>query len=162
MAGGGGPTKFGRGRSLDGEINLVPFIDLLSMCICFLLMTAIWVEVGAIPLHQLLGTAAPEVERPLELQVRLQTPERLSVSLEQQGRVIQTQALEGRDFEELKSRVSAWVGQLQAAILARNPEAQVSARLVPTAAVDYGSMVAVLDILRGYGISALAVVPVRE
>ncbi len=53
MAGGGGPTTSsnGRRRSLDGEINLVPFIDLLSMCICFLLMTAIWIELGSIELH---------------------------------------------------------------------------------------------------------------
>jgi len=29
-------------RSLDAELNLVPFIDLLSSCIAFLLMTAVW------------------------------------------------------------------------------------------------------------------------
>ncbi|HEV8322385.1 MAG TPA: biopolymer transporter ExbD [Myxococcota bacterium] len=34
-------TKGGK-RSLDAELNLVPFIDLLSSCIAFLLMTAVW------------------------------------------------------------------------------------------------------------------------
>ena len=37
--------KGGR-KSLDAAINLVPFIDLLSCCISFLLITAVWVNLG--------------------------------------------------------------------------------------------------------------------
>ncbi len=48
----------GRRKSLDAEINLVPFIDLLSMCICFLLMTAVWMQVGAVQVKQSHGTDA--------------------------------------------------------------------------------------------------------
>ena len=36
----------GRRRSVDAELNLIPFIDLLSTCILFLLMTAVWVQVS--------------------------------------------------------------------------------------------------------------------
>jgi biopolymer transport protein ExbD len=36
-------------KSLDAELNLVPFIDLLVCCICFLLLTAVWVQLSAIP-----------------------------------------------------------------------------------------------------------------
>lgn len=36
----------GRRRSVDAELNLIPFIDLLSVCILFLLMTAVWVQVS--------------------------------------------------------------------------------------------------------------------
>ncbi len=165
MAGGGAGPSFGHGRrrTLDGEMNLVPFIDLLSMCICFLLMTAIWIEVGSIPLHQLLGTeAVVDPKERLEFQVKMQSPTKAELSLEQQGRVIHQLALDGQDFEQLKSRLSASVGQVQGSLLTQNPEAEISARLIPTGAVDYGSMIAILDILKGYGISALAVVPVRE
>jgi biopolymer transport protein TolR len=50
MAGGGiAPTgKSGR-KSLDAAINLVPFIDLLSCCLSFLLITAVWSQLAAIP-----------------------------------------------------------------------------------------------------------------
>ncbi len=34
----------GNGKSVNVELNLVPFIDLLSTLICFLLITAIWHE----------------------------------------------------------------------------------------------------------------------
>lgn len=43
MAGGGGDK-----RSANAEINLVPYIDLLSTLICFLLITAVWQQVSVI------------------------------------------------------------------------------------------------------------------
>jgi len=43
-----GPVARGGKRVLDAELNLVPFIDLLVCCICFLLLTAVWVELAAV------------------------------------------------------------------------------------------------------------------
>lgn len=45
MAGITGPGKGG----LNTELNLVPFIDLLSALVLFLLITAAWLQVGVIP-----------------------------------------------------------------------------------------------------------------
>ena len=39
-------TGKGGKKSVDAELNLVPFIDLLSVCILFLLMTAVWVQIS--------------------------------------------------------------------------------------------------------------------
>lgn len=44
-----------RKKTLDFEVNLVPFIDLLSVCIIFLLMTAVSFEVGSIDVKQAVG-----------------------------------------------------------------------------------------------------------
>lgn len=41
-------AKNGR-KALDASINLVPFIDLLSCCISFLLITAVWVNLSQLP-----------------------------------------------------------------------------------------------------------------
>jgi biopolymer transport protein TolR len=38
----------GRGRSSNVELNLVPFIDLMSVLITFLLITAVWTQVSMI------------------------------------------------------------------------------------------------------------------
>lgn len=38
----------GRGRSSSFELNLVPFIDLMSVLITFLLITAVWTQVSMI------------------------------------------------------------------------------------------------------------------
>lgn len=41
-----GPAGQGGKRNVNAELNLIPFIDLLSVCILFLLMTAVWVEIS--------------------------------------------------------------------------------------------------------------------
>ena len=54
MAGGmdlGGGGKGAR-KALDAPINLVPFIDLMAVTISFLIMTAVWNEVGRLPVTQ--------------------------------------------------------------------------------------------------------------
>lgn len=59
MAGGmdpGTPTK-GR-RPLDTTINLVPFIDLMAVTIVFLIMTAVWTQLGRLQTSQ--EGASPE------------------------------------------------------------------------------------------------------
>ncbi len=38
----------GKGRKANVDINLVPFIDLMSVCIIFLLITAVWTQVSMI------------------------------------------------------------------------------------------------------------------
>ncbi len=162
MAGVAGPsTGSGRRRSLDGEINLVPFIDLLSMCICFLLMTAIWIEVGSIQLHQLFGTEGMDDKHPVEVEVRLNNPGEYRVQIEQQGRVLNAMEIKSDATMDAKSRVSQFMAQVQNLILSSGSDVQVSARVIPGATVDYAEMISILDILKGYGVSALAVVPTR-
>lgn len=162
MAGGGGPSiSSGRRRSLDGEINLVPFIDLLSMCICFLLMTAIWIEVGSIQLHQLFGTEGMDNNHPIEVEVRMTNPSEYRVQIEQQGRVLNAMEIKSDATMDAKSRVSQFMAQVQNLILSSGSEVQVSARVIPAPTVEYGEMISILDILKGYGVSALAVVPTR-
>jgi biopolymer transport protein TolR len=48
------------GKHLDFEVNLIPCIDLLSVCICFLLLTAVWLNVGAMNVKQAVGGQAAE------------------------------------------------------------------------------------------------------
>jgi biopolymer transport protein TolR len=61
MAGGmdlGSPS--GRGKKpLDMTINLVPFIDLMAVTICFLIMTAVWTQIGRLQVSQSGGPSDP-------------------------------------------------------------------------------------------------------
>jgi len=38
----------GSGRSSNVDLNIVPFIDLMCVCIIFLLVTAVWTQVSMI------------------------------------------------------------------------------------------------------------------
>lgn len=125
-------------------------------------MTAIWIEVGSIQLHQLMGSAGMDSNHPVELSVELGSPNNYKVSLEQQGRVLQAVAVTGANREEASSRLSQFLGQVQALVMEKSPGLALSARITPSAQVEYGEMVGVLDLLKGYGISALAVIPARN
>ena len=51
-------------KHLDFELNLIPFIDLLSTCICFLLITAVWMQIGSLNVKQAVGgQPAAETEK---------------------------------------------------------------------------------------------------
>ena len=45
-------------RELNSNLNLTPFIDLLSTCVCFLLITAVWIDIGSLEIKQSHGTEA--------------------------------------------------------------------------------------------------------
>jgi len=59
-------------KSVDAEISLVPFIDLLLCCIMFLLVTAVWNQLARINANQQQpGQQAPEDQPPPEERVKL-------------------------------------------------------------------------------------------
>jgi len=72
MGGGGGPQPSKSGKKpVDAAINLVPFIDLLSCCISFLLITAVWTQLARMNVTQKgQGAAGSETEQK-EQQVQL-------------------------------------------------------------------------------------------
>ena len=59
-----GPQKNGRRKSMNFELNLVPFIDVLSTCICFLLVTAVFINLGSFHVNQAVGSAAAKTDKP--------------------------------------------------------------------------------------------------
>jgi biopolymer transport protein ExbD len=59
----GGGGKGGK-KPLDTNINLVPFIDLMAVTIVFLIMTAVWTQLGRLQVSQS-GQSAQE-EQPQE------------------------------------------------------------------------------------------------
>ena len=70
MAGGATPSPSGGGkRSVDFQLNLVPMIDLLSVLISFLLMSAVWTQIARIEVKQ--APNLPSDEPPPEQEERL-------------------------------------------------------------------------------------------
>src|SRR5688572_12138111 len=72
MAGGMdlGGSKGGK-KPLDTPINLVPFIDLMAVTISFLIMTAVWTQIGRLQVASGGGMGDPEKEQKPEVPVVL-------------------------------------------------------------------------------------------
>ncbi|MCB0361931.1 MAG: biopolymer transporter ExbD [Bdellovibrionales bacterium] len=60
----------------EDELNLVPFIDLFSVLICFLLMTAVWMNIESLSTNASQTTSSdqdppPPTEKPVSLSVTI-------------------------------------------------------------------------------------------
>ena len=60
-----GTSSKGGKKPLDAMINLVPFIDLMAVTIVFLIMTAVWTQLGRLQVSQS-GESNGEVDRPTQ------------------------------------------------------------------------------------------------
>lgn len=145
-------------KHLDFEINLIPFIDLLSACICFLLLTAVWVQVGSMDVKQAVGgqPASETVKKPTlwvnmaadgELGLSVQDSEKVPAKL----RKLSVKAVEGKiDLVQLEAVVEE--------LKTLEPELR-TALLQPTAQSVYEDMVAVMDQFKKQGLIDLGVSP---
>ena len=170
MAGVGPAASTGRKKSLDAEVNLVPFIDLLSMCICFLLMTAVWMELGSVNIKQTAGTEATQDSSKLsELDLKYINAQSLQLSLKHNGAsknfTVQAPTNELR-LKQLREVIQGLAGTLS---FNNNQDLKTqfsqhisAAHITTKAGVSYGELVSVMDVFRELGIINLGLVPVRE
>lgn len=159
-----GSKSAGGRRSLDAELNLVPFIDLLSMCICFLLMTAVWIQVGELEVKQSHGTeAAASVS--LDMDLRFLSASTAELKFSKNGKAQKKAVFKAASFEALLTQLDAGLDGAIVGAGGNKKEgaklgAQIgSALLTPTKALSYGQLVGVMDLLRRHEIVNLGVVP---
>ena len=110
----------GRGgkKSLNAELNLVPFIDLLVCCICFLLITAVWSAMSAIEANQQGrgSTGKPPNEEPQKIEVAVTVLVGQDGYVVSAGSVRDTLPKQGEasyDVDGLAKRLRALKGELQ-------------------------------------------------
>src|SRR5688572_26179208 len=119
----GGGGKGGR-RTLDSEINMIPFIDLLMVTISFLLITAVWSHMARINADAQVPGPPREVEPDKQdpekqLHVEMRSPDKFVLVWKQAGTVISTVDVPRKDnlvvkdgkknirFPELAAKIEA-------------------------------------------------------
>lgn len=135
----------GAKRDLNAELNLTPFIDLLSTCVCFLLLSAVWIEVGSIEIKQALGSAAAaEKKESLDLEVFFAKATEANLYLKKNGKLVKTFKVAGEgSFESFTANLDKTVinDVLKVGSIA-------TATVATTAGLNYGNLVSTLDVLR--------------
>ncbi|MBU6375400.1 MAG: biopolymer transporter ExbD [Bdellovibrionales bacterium] len=155
----GGASGSGRRKSLDAELNLVSFIDLLSMCICFLLMTAVWIEVGSLQVKQSHGTEGPAaVSQSHEVDLAVSSATSLELTIKKGGRAIQKQQLKAGSIEELSHQLSDALAAFVSSPAGKSGPVS-AAMITSSASVSYGDLIRVMDALRRNQVVNLGVVP---
>lgn len=143
LPGGGGG---GRGRNLVTNINLVPFIDLLTVCITFLIMTAVWTQLSSLQVDQAISD--PNAE-PVEQDAPPVPP--LTVHIRSDGLWMGRNIEQGKNYNKVGEDYD-WetIKKDIAADREANPE-ETQVVIVTDDGVDYQFMVKALDVSRQYG-----------
>ncbi len=148
MAGGihvDAPSGGGK-KPLDTAINLVPFIDLMAVTISFLIMTAVWNQVGRLPVSQ---GGVTDKKPPITPTV----PVRIEIT---RATISIVAGAERFDFPrgpaELFSPVQAKLKEIRASL----PTSQ-SVTVASDDDVRYADLVRVIDACRGMGLDDLSV-----
>ena len=142
-----GPEKGARLRGMNADLNLVPFIDLLSVCITFLLLTAVWTQVQALSIDQGAtddATETNEAEPPLTVHVQV---DGIWVGRDAAGTTL-----------PIAQGVYDWGGVLAAVRTDRalHPDA-ANAVIVTDDGVEYEHMIRALDLTRAEGYAKTAI-----
>lgn len=144
-------------KELNFELNIMPVLDILSVLICFLLLTAVWIQIGTIDTKQAIGDNSTAGAK---------NPPSLWVTLEKDGTVL----LSLRDLPQAKTLEESiaktvngvnWA-TLEAKIQAlRNKWPELKTSIVrPEARASYGDVIHIMDQLKknqfdGVGLSPL-------
>ena len=146
-------TKGGK-KALDAEINLVPFIDLLSCCISFLLITAVWTQIAGL---QVASSGGPPDQQKQEstIDVKLLLTEK-GYSLTMAGAAIDIPKVNGKDGSPAYDRKT--LGEKLKTLKASLPD-QTAITVQPEDAVAYSDLVETVDTCMGEQLRNVTVAP---
>ena len=143
-------------KSVDSQVNMVPMIDLLICCIAFLLMTAVWVQTGAVQATQPRGAPAPG-SQPAASFAHFFTKLFLAAPCSFQ---VGVNAADMRQIGRTPQRFTELKTLLEARRQANQQNREVW--LQPDGAVDYSEIISVMDtVYEVYGSAARGEVTIR-
>jgi biopolymer transport protein ExbD len=157
MAGHSPQEHTGKGgkKPLDAELNLVPFIDLLSCCICFLLITAVWTQISGL---QVASSGGPPDQQKQEttIDVKLLLTEK-GYSLTMAGAQIDIPKVNGRDGPAFDRKT---LDEKLKTLKASLPD-QSAITVQPEDAVAYSDLVETVDTVLGQQLRNVTVAPLN-
>lgn len=140
-------------KDLNVELNLLPVFDVLSVCICFLLMTVVWIEVKSLETKQVMGGSQSEASAKRSS---------LWVSIEDDGRLSLT--LKPGAGAEQKSTISSKAGQIdfdQARAFLKNVTTKFEVgQILPTKTTKYDHVIRLMDLMKQVGIKDIGLSPI--
>src|SRR5438094_6633528 len=150
------PSAKGGKKPLDAELNLVPFIDLLSCCISFLLITAVWTQIAGL---QVASSGGPpdQQKQDVTIDVKLLLTEK-GYSLTMAGAQIDIPKVNSKDGTPAYDRKT--LDEKLKTLKASLPE-QNAITVQPEDAVAYSDLVETVDTCLGQQLRNVTVAPMN-
>lgn len=136
----------GKGQTLD--LNLTPMIDLMTVLVTFLLMTAVWTNTGRVTVDQ-------SVQKPNPKDQKTEPPKRLTIMLDNSGYMVKyaderpepiAKGSEGYDAKALTAK-------LKDLNLPKDQKIVVA----PEDKIEYNDMIGAMDACQALGLTNIVV-----
>ncbi len=136
-----------KAKDLDFEVNLLPVLSVLSICICFLLTTAIWSRMGSIEINQAIGDELPSSGK---------NPDSVFLKVKANGQFVlqwksgeDSSLLSEKTIEPNKGGQFNWnSGVKEISTFVKKAKAE-TVIVMPEIGVNYGATIKLLDQLKG-------------
>lgn len=142
-------------KELNFEINILPILDILSVLICFLLLTAVWMQLGTIDTKQAIGdNSTAGAENPPSLWTTLSPDGTVEISLRdvkvKMPLEYRVSSKGGVDWASLQARIDSLKTQL--------PNLKTGV-IRPEAKANYGDVIRIMDQLKRSQITDVGLSP---
>ncbi len=139
-----------RKEKLDFEINLLPVISMLAVCIAFLLLSTVWIHLASLDITQAHGTESSSEE---------QNKKTLFITFEESGRLnLEVKDSQGKShFNRRATQLNQAEASLKEALA--SVEQLNSAIVRPHASTAYENLIIVMDQARKQAIQEIGVAP---
>lgn len=155
MGGAAPEASKGGKRSLDATLNLVPYIDLMTTIITFLIMTAVWTQIATLRVQNASG--GPQEEQPEKTPDDKPKPIIIlvtdrAVKIQEEGGALEElpNVSTGYDFSGVKMKLEAFKKA--------RPERQ-DIKLQSEDGVSYENLVKIIDITTGLDMKNIMLTP---
>lgn len=137
-------------KDVDFEVNLLPVLSVLSICICFLLTSAVWNRMGYIGINQAIGDELPDNGKNEDsIQILVKATGRLILQLRngEDSRIVAVKNLpmgkSEADWEKIKNEIK---------LFAKKTSSKTTI-VMPEKGVNYGATIQLLDQLKGLALN---------
>lgn len=147
-------TGPGGKKDLNVELNLLPVFDILSVCICFLLMTVVWVEVRAIETKQAIGgQSLSETDPKTSLWLSIDDKNNITVTVKSPKAQERSSTLASKNGQIDWTKAKTYL----ASTTSRNID---NAHVMPTKTTKYDQVIRLMDLLKQNGIKDIGLSPI--
>lgn len=141
-------------KDLNVELNLLPVFDILSVCICFLLMTVVWVEVRSLETKQAFGgQSLDETDPRASLWVSIDERNNITVTIKKPKAADKSSTLAAKDGQIDWTKAKSY-------LLATTSQKIENAHVLPTKTTKYDQVIRLMDLLKQNGIKDVGLSPI--
>ncbi len=141
-------------KNLNIELNLMPVFDVLSVCICFLLMTVVWVQVAGLQTSQAIGdTSSKQAETSASVWLSINENNDLEVSLRASDQIRSVTVINNARGE------INWKAATEK-LMTLSPQTYKSAVILPSKNTKYEYVIHFMDLVKQAGIKDVGISPI--